>query len=124
MISQVVPRCERCGCVLPAALTRIQGQIICYECQNQDQVIETHHPYGKDDDSTIELPANVHRELDTLRIRWPGILKGKVGGPLVRLAQKLRFKADLYSILAKQMYVHSDNLIQVELFLRKHKREV
>lgn len=99
------PHCRNCAERAPAALTRTEAGIDCYEClcrrQGRSQV-EEHHPAGQHNAPlTVGIPGNDHRVLSEMQRGWPEeTLRNPDGSPLLRISASLRGWLDvLYLIL-------------------------
>lgn len=91
-------KCAICGYSGIWAMTRYQGQPICYECNLDLQgkpTVEGHHFYGRQNDpnTVVVIPANFHRLLTEMHAcfgyEW-------VGGVIGVLVYALSLLADYY----------------------------
>ena len=67
--------CAACGYADPAALTKSDGRVVCYECRCAElgkATVEEHHHLGRAvDPSTVPVPGNLHRDLSDRQYDWP-----------------------------------------------------
>lgn len=87
-------QCNQCGWSDTTALTKVSGDVLCYECQCLAQVkatVEHHHHLGRaNDPATIPVPGNIHRELSDRQYDWPvGLRTNPHRDPLLWLAAAL-----------------------------------
>jgi hypothetical protein len=102
------PRCVRCRWRELIALTKSDGQVLCYECrstQHGRMTVEKHHILGKDNDpATVPVPGNLHRQLSDAQFDWPKTLRTNPDrDPLVWLAQGCQGMSDHVAWWAKML---------------------
>jgi len=102
------PQCARCRESEPAALVVDGGEVLCYECQaeqNGRSVIERHHIAGRHNDpATVALPGNAHRLLSDEQRAWPvETLRNPTASPLRQIAAWIRGWLDLLRVVAVRL---------------------
>jgi hypothetical protein len=104
------PRCSRPGCneTDPFALTGVDPEIVCYECQSEQRgrsIIEAHHLAGRHNDpaTTVDLLGNDHRALNDLQCDWPRhVLRNPDGSPLLHAAAAVRGWLDVLALVLER----------------------
>ncbi len=99
-------RCAQCGWTDLTALTKANGQVLCYECQSVRHgraTVEDHHMLRRaNDPATVPVPGNLHRSLSDRQDDWPADLRtNPERDPLVWLAQACRGLGDHLAWWAK-----------------------
>jgi hypothetical protein len=87
--------CKECGETAPPALTRAG---LCYECKCRREgrpVVERHHVLGRGSPLTVDLPANIHRQLSARAECRPAILKRRCENPLIDIARIVTAVAEI-----------------------------
>ncbi len=121
-------RCERCGWAEPTALTKRDGQVLCYECrcvEDRRATMEDHHILGKANDPvTIPVPGNLHRGLSDAQQDWPQELRrNPARDPLVWLAQACRGLSDHLAWWVKVLAAVARWLVNLAAALRREHGE-
>ncbi len=72
-------RCAQCGWADATALTKSNGQVLCYECHSVKHgraTVEAHHILGRaNDPATVLVPGNLHRSLSDAHLDWRAELR-------------------------------------------------
>jgi hypothetical protein len=102
------PDCDVCGESEPAALIKIEGRIICYECKAKalgKSTAEWHHYAGKNNDSfSVPVHGNDHRVLSDYQRDWPTeTLRNPNASPLLKAAASLRGWLDILRLLIERI---------------------
>lgn len=99
--------CRECGETAAPALTR-DG--CCYECQLRRagrSASEEHHVLGRSCPLTVEIPANIHRQISARTECRPAVLKRPSADPLVEGARIATIIAELIETGADYVRRHS-----------------